>query len=295
MIGWDFLVFWQIGEAVLKGMNPYAVEFSRYPPAATLFFALFALVPYLVAFGIWSGVSLVLYIDTLRRMGKTRQAILGWIFFTPTIFTFLTGQIDILFLWLGVWLTKGGWKAIAAGALLTLKPQLAVVIMPWFLIRWLMKDRPLLLKWAGVTLGLHLLPLLLDGEIYGKWITALSGVSEMKVPLSSGLFSLTAVNVPVVILGMVALGLALWGLTRDEATSRAALMLSNPLTIWYDDILLAGLAPVKVIVPFSWVMFGLAYFLNSSIPLALIPLAVLIWKVLPRKLPINEMEGITGG
>jgi len=146
-----------------------------------------------------------------------------------------------------------------------------------------------------VTLGLHWLPLLFDGEIYGKWMTALSGVSEMKVPLSSGLFSLTAVNVPVVVLGMVAFVLAIWGLTRDEATCRAALMLSNPLTIWYDDILLAGLAPVKVIVPFSWVMFGLAYSLNSSIPLALIPLAVLICKVLPRKLPINEMEGITGG
>lgn len=284
MIGWDFLVFWQVGEAVLKGMNPYAVEFSRYPPAMTLFFALFALAPYLIAFGLWSGVSLILYIDTLRRMGKTRLAILGWIFFTPTIFTFLTGQIDIFFLWLGLWLSKGGWKAIAAGALLTLKPQLAVVILPWYLIRWMRKERGLLLRWAGVTLGLHALPLVLDTGIYSKWFTALSGVSEMKVPLSSGLFSLTGVNVPVVILGVVALGLALWGLTRDEPTSRAALMLSNPLTIWYDDVLLAGLAPVKVIVPYSWAMFGLAYLFNSSLPLATIPLVVLAWRVREKKL-----------
>lgn len=279
MIGWDFLVFWQVGEAVLKGLNPYAVAYSRYPPATNLFFTIFALVPYFIAFAVWSGASLVLYVDTLRRMKKSRWSIAAWLFFTPAIFTFLTGQIDIFFLWLGQWLTRGGWKAATAGALITLKPQLAAVILPWFLIRWLMKDRGLLLKWAGVTLGLHMLPLALDVGIYSKWFAALTGVSEMKVPLSSGIFSLTAMNVPVVILAAAALGAAVWGLTRDEATSRAALMFSNPLTIWYDDVLLAGSAPVKVIVPYSWAMFGLAYLFSSSIPLATIPLAVLVWKL----------------
>lgn len=288
MIGWDFLVFWQIGEAVLKGMNPYAVDYSRYPPATTLFFALFALVPYFIAFAVWSGASLVLYVDTLRRMKKTRWSIAAWIFFTPTIFTFLTGQIDIFFLWLAQWLPGGGWKSAAAGALLTLKPQLAAVILPWYLIRWLMKDRQLLWKWAGVAVGLHALPLVLDAGIYGRWIAALSGVSEMKIPLSSGLFSLTALDVPVVILAVVALPVAVWGLTRDEVTSRAALMLSNPLTIWYDDVLLAGSVPVKVIVPYSWGMFGLAYLFSSSIPLATIPLAVLVWKVRERRLSQNS-------
>ncbi len=282
MIGWDFLVFWQIGEAVLKGLNPYAVEFSRYPPVTTLFFAFLALLPYLVAYAVWTGLSLVLYIDTLRRLNLGRGWV-WWLAFTPALFNFLTGQIDILFLWLALWLRGGGWKAVAAGALLTLKPQLAAVILPWFLLRWLLKERGLLYKWAGVTAGLHLLPLALDGGIYNKWLVALSGVSEMKVPLSSGIFSLAGLGVPLAVLVVVGITGAVWGWTRDEATSRAASLLSFPLTIWYDDVLLAGTAPAWLMVPYSWAAFIAAYLLSSNLPLATIPLAALGWRLAAQK------------
>lgn len=277
MIGWDFLVFWQIGQAVLNGLNPYLVEYSRYPPATALVFSVFAVLPYLAAFAVWTGLSLVLYLDTLRRL-KLGRWWAAWIFFTPAVFIFLTGQIDLAFVWLALWLPHGGWRSVTAGALLTLKPQLAAVVLPWFLLRWLLRDRRLLVSWVGAAAILHALPLIYDPGIYGKWFSALSGVSEMKVPLSSGIFSLTSLDVPVLVLAGLGLGLVLWGLSRAEPTSRAASLLSFPLTIWYDDALLVGAAPAWFLVPYSWAAFILAYLLSSNLPLATIPLAVLVWR-----------------
>lgn len=283
MIGWDFLVFWRVGEAVLHGLNPYVEAFSLYPPATTLLFALFALIPYWLAFGLWSGLNLVLYRDVLKRFKLSRWAMGGWLLYAPALFVFLTGQIDIIFLWLAVWLPGGGWKAAAAGAALTLKPQLAVVVLPWFLVRWLIKDRRLLVKWLGVSLGLHLLPLLVDGAFYAKWFDVLSRIYESRMSISAGIFSLSEYDVPLGVLVVGAVVVAVWGLFQDELGSRAAQLVAFPVTIWYDAVLLVNAAPLRLIVPYSWVMFLLAVWLQSNIPLATIPLVVLVWRLSQSK------------
>jgi hypothetical protein len=308
MIGWDFSVFWEIGRAVLEGRSPYSVEFSRYPPATAFLFAIFALLPFMWAYGAWTGLNVVLYIHRLRRM-KLGGSGWAWLLYTPFVFNILTGQVDILFWWAAMGLrpprqpspttleTENSsptrpslepWIPALAAAFFTLKPQLAAVILPWYLVRWLLHERGLLLRWAGITGVLHALPLLYDPGIYGQWLAALTGVSEMKMGVSGGIFAFSLVGLPFWLLAAVGLALAIWGLFQDELTSRAAQLTAFPITIWYDDILLAGVGPVLWMVALSWLAFVGAYLVENSLPLVAIPVAALGWLLYRRyKIPLH--------
>ncbi len=297
MIGWDFSVFWEIGRAVLEGRSPYTVEFSRYPPAAAFFFTIFALLPFTAAFAVWAGLNVALYIHRLRRM-KLGFSGWVWLLYTPFVFNILTGQLDILFWWAAMGLRpprqpaaaatppEGSritrpdldpWIPALAAAFFTLKPQLAAVVLPWYLVRWLLHERGLLLRWAGVTAVLHALPLIYDPMIYSQWLAALSGVSEMKMGVSGGIFAFGLVGLPLWLLVVVGLALAVWGLFQDELTSRSAQLTAFPITIWYDDVLLAGIGPVRWMVALSWLSFVSAFLVENSLPLVAIPVAALGW------------------
>jgi hypothetical protein len=301
--GWDFRIFWEVGRAVLEGRSPYSVEVSRYPPAAAFLFVIFGLLPLAPAFLTWCGVNLAVYVYGLRRM-KLRWSGLGWLLYTPFLFNLMTGQLDVIFWGAALALRaphragtsneseveKGDqpngwdiWLPVLAGAFLTLKPQLAAVILPWFLVRWLKYERGLLLRWGGVTLALHLLPLLLAGDIYQQWWLALNGVSEMKIGVSGGIFVLGGAGLPMWLLAGLGGALALWGWFQDEITCRAAQLSAFPLTIWYDDVLLTGIGPARLMVPLSWLAFVGAAVVKSSLPLLIIPVATLTWMIWKRR------------
>jgi hypothetical protein len=302
MIGWDFSIFWEIGRAVLEGRSPYAVEFSRYPPAAAFLFVIFAFLPFTAAFAAWTGLNVALYIHRLRRM---KLGLSGWVWllYTPFLFNILTGQLDILFWWAAMGLRpprqdtnapdpmgaspanrpdRESWIPVLAAAFITLKPQLAAVVLPWYLVRWLLHERGLLLRWVGITALLHALPLVFDPGIYGKWLAALAGVSEMKMGVSGGIFAFGLVGLPFWLLAVIGLILAAWGLFQDELTSRAAQLTAFPITIWYDDVLLAGIGPVRWMVALSWLVFVGAFLVENSLPLVMIPVAALGWLVYRR-------------
>jgi hypothetical protein len=275
MLGFDFSVFWQIGQAVLSGQNPYSVPLSVYPPMMTLVFSLFALVPFQWAFPIWAGLNFVLLLDVLRRWANRSYF---WILFSPVVFTLMTGQIDLLFLWLASWTMTLGWQSIVCAALLTLKPQIALIVLPWLLIRWLRKSPRYVSYWILLTLALHTLPLLYDRTIYIKWLSAVNGQLGWRFAVSSGVFSLTTYQVPVWILILITLVIAVWGLMQSEATSRSAMLLASPAGLWYDSVLLVGSAPAWLMISWSWVAFILAYLLKNSVPLATIPLVAFAWQ-----------------
>jgi hypothetical protein len=275
MLGFDFSVFWQIGQAVLSGHNPYSVPLSVYPPMMTLVFSLFALVPFQWAFPIWAGLNFVLVLDVLRRLASRNYF---WILFSPVVFTLMTGQIDLLFLWLASWTMTAGWQSIVCAALLTLKPQIALIVLPWLLIRWLRKSPRSVIYWILLTLTLHTLPLLYDRAIYTKWLSAVNGQLGWRFAVSSGVFSLTTYQVPVWILILISLAVAVWGLTHSEAISRSAMLLASPAGLWYDSVLLVGSGPTWLMISWSWVAFILAYLLKNSVPLASIPLVAFAWQ-----------------
>jgi hypothetical protein len=307
MIGWDFSIFWQIGQAVLQGRSPYTVELSRYPPAAAFLFVVFALLPFMVSFAVWSGINIVLAIDGLRRMGRNWKGLV-WLLYTPFIFNLMTGQIDVIFWWAAFFLEPGKpgptytkWKVLVvwipalAAAFLTLKPQLAVVVLPWYLLRWMRRQRGHVLRWVGLCAVLHLLPLWVDPMIYKQWLAALSGVSEMKSGVSAGIFTFGLFGLPTWLLAGLGLVLAVWGWFQDEWVSRAAQLSAFPLTIWYDDMLLAGRGPARLMVPLSWLAFASAALVQNSVPLVAIPVGALVWELLQRRQMKKHAAGNLNG
>ncbi len=282
MIGHDFHVFWETGQAVLNGGNPYSVAFALYPPITSLLFALFALLPFLPSFGVWTGINVILCLSSFRRM-KLGRFSWAWLLFAPVLFNFLTGENDLPFLWLAIFLPQGGWKAVTAAVLITMKPQLALVLLPWFLVRWLKRDRRLVIGWLAGTLAFQLLPLLSSPSIFQDWLAAIQEGTQSRMVISSGIFALAAYGFPVWLAGILSAAIAIWGLFQDEMTSRAAQLIAIPITIWYDDALLAGSAPMRLLIPFSLLAFLASYLLQSALPLSAIPLVVVFYRLVGQR------------
>lgn len=282
MIGYDFNVFWQTGQAVLNGGNPYSVNFALYPPITSLVFALFALLPFLPSFAIWTGINIIFCLSSFRRLTLSRPAWV-WLFFGPILFNILTGENDLPFMWLAVFLPGGGWKAVTAAVLITMKPQLALILLPWFLVRWLKSTRRLVLWWIGGTLVFQLLPLLYSPAIFQDWLGAIRGFTQSRMMYSSGIFSLVNYGFPLWLAFILGAAVAVWGLFQDEITSRAAQLIAFPITIWYDDAFLTGSIPAFLLIPYSLLAFLASYLLQSALPLSTIPLVVLVFRMVEQR------------
>ena len=282
MLGYDFSVFWQTGLAILQGHDPYSVQNSAYPPGMAYLYTLFALLPFGLAFPLWCGLNVLFLVDTLRRKRMIRQ-LPAWLGSAPSLFLLLSGQIDLLFLWLANFMGGRGWPAALAAALITLKPQTALILLPWLLLGWLRTERVQLLRWGGLCLLLHGYPLLFDPGIYSRWLAVVAQQTSWRPTISSGLFLLTNINVPVWAIALPALAVAIWGLTRDELTARTALVLAQPVAIWYADILLVGAISWKVFLPLTLAAFAVSVWANNSLPFLVIPLVVLGVRVYKSK------------
>jgi len=278
MLGKDFFVFWQIAQSILSGAPLYSSPESLYPPATLLFFVPLGLLPFNLAFAIWSGLNVLLYTISVRSMSK--EIVLGWFLFTPTLFILLTGQIDIIFLWISTLLTsKQTWKKILAAVVLTLKPQIAFIVLPWVLIQWIKQQPKTVLLWGAGCLSLHSLPLLIDPGIYSKWIESTRTYSENRLLLSPGIFGLSNFTISIWVLSIFALALMIFGLFQNESISRTAQVLALPMGIWYENIFLLGVLSWKWLVPISWICYILAYLLKTSFVLIFIPITAFLIQI----------------
>ena len=292
MIPNDFTTFWQIGRAILTGQNPYLVPHSVYPPAALFLFVPFAFFPEKVGFVIWLVVCSGLLVLALR---KTRPMLhtLGWFAYTPTLFILAVGQLDIFFFWLSTFLQEKGWKAVAAAAIITLKPQLAVFILPWVLLKWLVNDRCKIPAWLGGLAVLHLAPLLLDLTIYHKWLDEIGAQGSRYIINSPGIFSLTGKNIPEWALAIPAVLVVALSLRLPREGFLAGLLLAGPIGTWYNTVLLAGSTPWYVLIPVSWVAVLLSIVARAPYPFALIPLSAWMWHLVQAK-DNQEQESMWG-
>jgi hypothetical protein len=284
MIGFDYNCFLQIGQAILAGQSPYSAPWSFYPPAASYLFVIFGLLPFNIGFGVWTGISLVLFQRTVARSQKGLRGLV-WLAFAPVTFCFLSGQIDIFFLWLTGFLTSRGWKAILAGVLLTLKPQIAFIVLPWFLLQWFLHDRRQFLWWAAATATLHVSPLLIDPLVFQKWLALGKSESGWRLPASPGVFTLLNFNIPLVWIVILAVAFVVVGLVllHSFMFSWAAQVLAMPAGLWYENVFLIGSTPWWLLVPVSWVCVFVAYQVHNNYPFVLIPLVSLIWQYMHRR------------
>lgn len=231
----DFAIFWEIGKAILQGLSPYSVAQSWYPPAVSYFFVLFALGPVPLTIWIWRTLLIVLLAIVARREG-------WWsVLYLPLPFVVLAGQMDLVFVALVPYLARKGWEAPVAAALITLKPIIAVIVLPWYAIRWFLRDRGLLGRFVVISLAVHSWPLLLRPTVWSEWIEIVFGSAPRHYFGGVGIWLLDGLPAWLMILWTASLCIA--ALYNSERVARSLLLLASPFSAPYHSALLVGSAP----------------------------------------------------
>ena len=283
-MGNDFTnFFWEIARAILAGRDPYSVAGNVYPPAACLSFVVFGLLPKTFAAIAWLLFNVSLFARQALRGTRGTKIPLVWLGYTPLLFTFVSGQLDFFLWWLALFLDDDQWYAPLLAALITLKPQAALILLPVVLITWLRKNRVLLLKFAGYCAVLHSLPLLYDVHIYRHWLESLSQRADLYYAGSPGLFSLSILGLSVWVIIPIAVAVAALGFFLGKSGSLQANVLALPFGTWYNSVLLMGSAPWQLLILCSWLALILSYVLRGTYPFLIIPLAALVWTLIEKR------------
>jgi len=272
----DFLINWDAANSFFHGGNPYTFP-TYYPPGSLMLFGLFTIYPREYSFAIWLGFNIIFLREILLNAKLTRQFI-PWLLFPPVSFMFISGQIDLFLVWLGLNLQKKNWMAVAAAVVIVLKPQIAFILLPWVFIR----DFRLGLLTLAFSVPLHLSPLLVNPNIYTLWMAATTGAINDYLANSPGIFALSNLGIPVAVLAVLAFALIVWGLRQPYTISKTVLLSTLPFGIWYNGVVLTGAAPWWFLVPIGWCTFIVSALLQSSLPMAVIPLAALLYLAVGR-------------
>ena len=288
MFGGDFRVYWNTGIAVLRGLSPYTASGAFYPPLTSYLCAFVALLPPVVGYGLWGLANAVM----LVHIGKGRRA-LAWILFLPCLFMFLSGNIDLLAIWASQFLGRKGWRSVVAVVLICLKPQMAFVLLPFWLWKWAKEDRGHLLRTGLATAGVNLLPLAIRPSVFGEWITALRLYNTGgNIGTEPGLWQLAAgrpgLVVPILAVSVLIVLLAVL-VVRAEPVVRAVMLLAMPAGHGYDSSTLMMQAPAWLLVPVSWIGAYLVWAQGTALGHILMPVAVLVWATCLR---LREWNGV---
>lgn len=247
------------GAALLRGQPLYVGTEWYYPAPLAIFYALLALLPFWLAYGLVFAANLTaLYAITGRRA-------LVWLAYVPVAFLLLEGQNDLWFLLLERSLTSGRRSALLA-ALVTLKPQLAVILLPWHLYRWWKTDRRTLVWFAAFVASLWLVPWHQEA-----WLSQIA-----RSPDRGQSPSLWGLGLPLAItLALVAILLVT---SRGRDRWLASLQLSSPVGLLYNCVVLVETAPARWLIPLSWALWVIGSRWAMPALFAGLPLAVVGWQ-----------------
>lgn len=270
-MGNDFAVFWNVGQAILHGQPPYAVPLSWYPLPLAYLFAVFALFPPGPAFLLFLALQLALLIAVFRRQAPF------WALYFPLLQVLGMGQLDFLF-WcadhaIELAESRRTWLGPALAALITLKPQVALIFLPYHLLRWNKKER---LRFVLFTALLWGLPLLWSPTWITDWLTAVRQAPAGMTWLTPGLWQYGwPLPLSVAFAGM----LVIWGLRQRKEVQRACLLLSSPIGLTYGLTALVDCAPVYLLAPIAAVagIAGLRWQTLALFPV--VGVAVIGWHV----------------
>jgi hypothetical protein len=271
MNGWDFSILWAAGHAVLVGSDPYKVPFFYYPLPFAYILALLAILPEHISFAMWICTNLVLMVATLRKQ------FWQWLLYLPILHMLSSGQVE--FLW---WAMARGlgrdWQGAILGAIITLKPQAALLFLPWHILDWLRHDRRTLLRWASLTVIIWVTPMLWRPQWIFDWMKVVPPDPVVSASSSPGIFSLLKISTAFLIpAAIVAICVFIWGMRQNEQVARASVMLAAPVGSYYSTMALLDCAPAWLLVPTSLLATVLALWLQNITPFMLLPLAVFGW------------------
>ena len=120
----DFYIFYQAGQAIAAGLSPYTVPGYFNPIQAAWLLSFTTFLP----FQVWAWILVALSAAGVILLA--RKAAIWYLISAPFIFGAYMGMLDVL-LWIPARLLGG-----PGLALLTLKPQLAMIYIPFRLLEW---------------------------------------------------------------------------------------------------------------------------------------------------------------
>lgn len=282
MSGWDFSIFWQAGNAVLNGQDPLTIQYFYYPLPFAYFLSIFALLPLNISFIIWLVINFLFLLQTFRKN------FWQWLLYVPVLHQFSSGQVELFLWYLERWIDRS-WRGIFFAAFITLKPQAAIILLPWHLLDWLKNDRKTLIKWVGTTMFIWGFPMLWRPFWIVDWLKARSGLSVSSARNSPGLFSIMILpKVPLILIILISTGVFLWGHTKNKQIARASATLASPVGLFYSTLQLLGCAPAWILVPASILAVILTVSTKTFIPFMLIPITVIAWQLWYKKSLLKE-------
>ncbi len=283
MAGWDFSILWAAARALIEGQDVYTVTAFFYPLPVIYLLAPLGLLPMGTALAAWLAINFALLVAAFRR------AFWVWLLYVPMLHLFSSGQVELV-LWGLEHAIKSGWRGALFAALITLKLQTALILLPYHLVGWLRNDRAMLIRFGVCTSVIWGLPLLWRPGWIGDWLRARGDSSFFEfAPNAPGVFTLLRISdgllIPLVIAAVV---IFVWGMFQDKATARAAAMLASPVGLFYTTIQLAGCAPAWLLVPVSIGATALTFATNTFIPFAALPLAVIGYQAWHKRAAAGE-------
>ncbi len=289
MNAYDFSINYFAGLLLLRGADPYSNPLYRYPFPFTYFWALMALpgeqaMP--LMFIIWGVINLGMLVYAFRK------DFWKWIFYFPVLHELSAGQVELMF-WTMERNIKPGWRGALLGALLTMKPQSALILLPWHLVDWLKHDRLTLAKWFVCTGTLWGLPLLWRPDWISTWLVGRGGDANFiySASVTTGLFSVlrltglpltspysTPLTIVIIILAILALVIFIAGqFQSSKEIGKACALLVSPLGLLYTQMTLMGTAPALLLVPVNLVSLAIALTTGNFVACMAVPLSVIAW------------------
>jgi hypothetical protein len=237
--------------------------------------ALAALLPLSTGYFAMLGVNALAALAIIRRYGK------GWLAYVPLLFVVLAGQVDLILASFIPWLNEKGWKSVAAAIILSLKPITAIVVLPWFMVRWARHDRRKLLRVLSIGGCVHIAPLIYRPTILREWASTILRSGTDHYAGGVGIW-LASPWMPTWFLFLIAVILVLIALRSNENISRCLLTLASPFAMPYHTIMLVGSAPARLVIPVSVLATALLATTIFHPFIALIPVAILLYHVTPK-------------
>ncbi len=295
MNAYDFSINFYAGLMLLAGVDPYNNYLYRYPFPFTYFWALLALPGYdamPLMFILWGVVNVGLLIYAFRKN------FWQWIFYFPVLHELSAGQVELMF-WTMEREIRPGWRGAILGAFITMKPQSAIILLPWHLVNWLKTDRKTLGQWVICTALLWGVPLLWRPDWLSTWLGGRGADANLiySASVTTGIFStlrLTgqSLNPPysqtlliiLGILGVIAALIFLWGQFQpSKEIAKACASIANPLGLLYTQMTLMGTAPAWLLVPLNLISLVLALTWGNFVVCLIVPIAVIAWHVYQRR------------
>jgi len=268
---YDFLIFYKSGASIINGISPYHIVHFYSPIFLALFFAPFSLLPAWAAYGVYLLANIFL---AWMLLGK--KIIWAFLFFL-FLFSLFVGQID--FLLAALLLIGSPW----ALGLALIKPQVAIVVVPWLIMQYKKSDFKKGLISVLVFIGISFI---VQPSWFSEWLSTKPEFDFYSMH-ASNFYWLIPMNLIqlraklAMILPFIILPLGF--LLANRKPSWTVLHLFAPLTnIYSSSVLLEWIGPIECLISWLAVLIVKGN-LHTGKPLFLVGISILVREALQMK------------